>query len=63
MTINGQAAGETPLDRELPPGEVVVSVSLSGHEKVERKVVVEKGKTVDLALTLKKIYPMNPYKK
>ena len=62
VVINGQSSGETPFEKDLPPGDYAVSLSLSGHEKAERKVTVEKGKTADVTLTLNKVYPMNPYK-
>ena len=63
VLINGQAAGASPLEKEMTPGEYAVVVTLDGYEKVERKVAVQKGQTADVTLTLNKVYPMNPYKK
>lgn len=52
VTIGGAPAGVTPLTHPLPPGEHAVTLSLPGHEDVERRVTVTQGQTAALAVDL-----------
>jgi hypothetical protein len=43
VTIDGRAAGETPLSLELPPGSHDLTLSASGHATSKKKVTLDAG--------------------
>ena len=63
IRINDETAGPTPLEKELLPGDYSVEASLEGYEPEGRNVTIRSQQKIELSFELKKIYPMNPYKK
>lgn len=53
VTIDGEVAGHTPLERRSTAGAHVVAVSLAGHVPEEREIVLERGVTQRLDITLR----------
>ena len=52
ITIDGRAAGQTPIITNLEPGVHLVRADSPGHDTVTRSVVVVPGQSVDLLLDL-----------
>ncbi len=55
VTIDGEIAGTTPVERELVPGKHVVRVSKEGHISVEREVTLVEGVEEQIRFTLEKV--------
>ncbi|RMH00589.1 MAG: PEGA domain-containing protein [Deltaproteobacteria bacterium] len=55
VTIDGEIAGTTPLERELVPGKHVIRISKEGHISVEREVTLVEGAQESLRFTLEKV--------
>ena len=55
VQVNGKGRGTTPVTvSDLPPGTHEVSVAMEGYKPRTEKVDVQKGKELDLALTMQK---------
>jgi TolB-like protein len=55
VTIDGQIAGTTPLDRPVVPGKHLIRVDMDGYISIEREVTFVEGVNEDLAFTLEKL--------
>ena len=53
VAIDGTAAGVTPLQLALPPGEHQITISADGHPDIVRTVTIVKGQSVPLDVALK----------
>lgn len=53
VSIDGEVAGPTPLDKPLRPGDYWIVVRVPWHLPFEQRVTIEAGKTVDLAPALR----------
>ena len=52
VMIDGKKVGETPLDRELIIGKHIISISKDGYNSVTREVIIKKGETTTVDVTL-----------
>lgn len=55
VSIDGQIAGTTPLNRPVVPGKHLIRVDLEGYISIERQVTFVEGVNEDLAFTLEKL--------
>lgn len=55
VTIDGEIAGTTPLDRPIVPGKHVIRVTQEGYIALEREVTFVEGVGEELAYTLEKL--------
>lgn len=55
VTIDGQIAGTTPLNRPVVPGKHLIRVDLDGYISIERQVTFVEGVNEDLAFSLEKL--------
>jgi hypothetical protein len=55
VTIDGQIAGTTPLDRPVIAGKHLIRVDMDGYISIERQVTFVEGVNEDLAFTLEKL--------
>ena len=55
VTIDGQIAGTTPLDRPVIAGKHLIRVDMEGYISIERQVTFVEGVNEDLAFTLEKL--------
>jgi len=55
VSIDGQIAGTTPLNRPVVPGKHLIRVDLDGYISIERQVTFVEGVNEDLAFTLEKL--------
>jgi hypothetical protein len=55
VTIDGQIAGTTPLDRPVVAGKHLIRVDMDGYISIERQVTFVEGVNEDLAFTLEKL--------
>jgi tetratricopeptide (TPR) repeat protein len=53
LTLNGQALGTAPLQKELQPGQYTVRAELQGFQAVESKITVVAGYQQEFTITLK----------
>jgi tetratricopeptide (TPR) repeat protein len=53
LTLNGQALGTAPLQKELQPGQYTVRAELQGFQPTEAKISVVAGYQQEFTLTLK----------
>jgi tetratricopeptide (TPR) repeat protein len=53
LTLNGQALGTAPLQKELKPGQYTVRADLQGFQSAETKITVVPGYQQEFTLTLK----------
>jgi hypothetical protein len=56
VTIDGRAAGETPLSIELPPGAHDLALSASGHAASRKKISLAAGVSEILSIDLLPLY-------
>jgi hypothetical protein len=54
LTLDGEKAGKTPVDRELPPGVHTLELRAEGYDRLERTVTAVNGvdETLDLDLVV-----------
>jgi hypothetical protein len=55
VTIDGQIAGTTPLNRPIVPGKHLIRVDLDGYISIEREVQFVEGVNEDLNFSLEKL--------
>ena len=55
VTIDGQIAGTTPLERPIVPGKHLIRVDADGFISIEREVTFVEGVNEELAFTLEKL--------
>lgn len=55
VTIDGQIAGTTPLNRPVVPGKHLIRVDLDGYISIERQVTFVEGVNEDLDFSLEKL--------
>jgi tetratricopeptide (TPR) repeat protein len=53
LTLNGQALGTAPLQKELQPGQYTVRAELQGFQPIETKINVVPGYQQEFTITLK----------
>ncbi len=63
LFIDGDRMGETPFKQKVDVGEYRLELKLDGYKTAKESVRVKSEEIVQLNLTLKRDYPMNPYKK
>jgi hypothetical protein len=56
VTIDGRAAGETPLSIELPPGAHELALSASGHAASRKRIVLAAGVSEIVSIDLLPLY-------
>ncbi len=60
VAIGGAPGGSAPLRRDLPAGKYRVEATLEDHEAAFQEVELKAGQEAVVALSLARIYPMNP---
>jgi tetratricopeptide (TPR) repeat protein len=63
LTLNGQALGSSPTQKELPPGEYTVRAEQQGFQPAETKITVVAGVQQEVTLTLKPAAASASYEK
>jgi hypothetical protein len=58
VTIDGEAAGVTPIKKKLPAGEHAVEVKLEGRAPSAAKIAAREGKPITHAVTLHELLPL-----
>ena len=53
LTLNGQAIGSGPIQKEMAPGQYAVSAELQGFQRAEEKITVVPGVQQEITITLK----------
>jgi len=63
LTVNGQALGASPAQKELPPGEYTVRAEQQGFQPAETRITVVAGVQQEVTLTLKPAAASASYEK
>ena len=54
IEIDGAFAGTTPRTKRLAPGEYKIKITINGYKSWEKKIRVEAGEKVPIAIELQK---------
>ncbi|HJQ25658.1 MAG TPA: caspase family protein [Blastocatellia bacterium] len=63
LTLNGQALGTSPAQKELPPGQYTVRAEQPGFQPAEARITVVAGVQQEVSLTLKPVAVNANYEK
>ena len=63
LTLNGQALGTSPAQKELAPGDYTVRAELQGFQATETKITIVAGVQQEVTLTLKPVAGNANYEK
>lgn len=63
LILDGKTKGRTPFAEELQPGMHTLEIRQDGYTPQTHRVLVKPQETTHLALSLRRVYPMSPYKK